>query len=107
VFNGLASKDAGGLVDLSPGDFISSSSGPVGDCDRRIDSGTFVVQNVNHVISPRVGWEVTAHVAAVPTAGITTTSYIYNPESEETWEDIAAYEKSDARAATPFVDFIK
>lgn len=107
VFNGLESTDAAGLVAVSPGDMIGSQGGTVGRCRRQIEAGTFIVRSVNHTISAREGWLVTVDVAAIPSASITTSAFIYNPETGETWEDLTDYAESDVPVSTPFHDFIR
>jgi hypothetical protein len=104
VFNGAASEKKAALVDLSPGDFIGTPGGTVGGCRRAISAGVYMVQTVQHHISGRHGWTVTVEVAEVPTASISTESYIYNPEKEERWEDLAEYiaESGDLPVTGPF-----
>jgi hypothetical protein len=63
-----------------------------------------MVQTVQHHISGRHGWTVTVEMAEVPTASVSTESYIYNPEKEERWENLAEYiaKSGDLPVTGPF-----
>lgn len=88
VINAGSSQDKSSLTKLAVGDFIAASAEIEEQCKRKIDSGIFVVNSVQHKLDRRRGWLVDVGVAAVPASDIASESWLEDPESNETWDDL-------------------
>lgn len=90
VFNGLASDNDKGLVTLNIGDSILVSQRIGEHCRREVDGGHFVVNEIQHQINTRVGWQITVSVGGVPD-DIDSKSYMVDRQSLDVYDSVDDY----------------
>jgi hypothetical protein len=91
VINGGASEEKGELIDLAVGDLVAASAEIEKHCQRKVDTGIFTVQSIQHRLDQRRGWLIDVGVAALPAAKISSESWIQNPETDERWDSVDEY----------------
>lgn len=94
VLNAGASSEKRRLTQMDVGDFISAEAEIEEHCQRRVDTGIFVVNSVKHNLDKRRGWLIDVGVSALPTDEIASESWLENPARDERWDSVDDYDKS-------------
>lgn len=92
--NGMASSDVERLGSVWPGDYLAVDESIANKCrDDDVTSGAFVITDVVHRANPRRGWSINLDLTKIPNDTIETTSTIYDPHSDQRFEDFEAFKK--------------
>ncbi|WP_136350901.1 hypothetical protein [Natronorubrum bangense] len=91
VFNGIASTDSVHLVELGIGDSIFVSPQIEQHCDDNVDGGHFVVNEIQHDINTRVGWQITATVGGLPDGDIQSKAVMVDRRRDIVYDSIADF----------------
>jgi hypothetical protein len=91
VINGGASTEKGELIDLAVGDLLATSAEIEEHCQRKVDTGIFTVQSIQHRLDTRRGWLIDVGVSAIPAADIDSESWLENPETDKRWDSVDDY----------------
>ena len=95
VFNGAASDEKAKLANMSFGDMIYVDPQISDYCKTVADGGLYTVTEVQHKVSTRQGWKITAEVALIPRPDeIETTAFYYNPEDDEAYTEMPSYQNN-------------
>ena len=95
VLNAGASSDTSALAQLAVGDLLAASGDIQEYCERKVDTGVFMVQSVQHKLDMRRGWIVDVGVSALPASDIQSESWLENPEKDIRWDSVDDYGGSD------------
>jgi hypothetical protein len=91
VINAGASSEKGELTNLAVGDLLAASAEIEEHCQRKVDTGIFTVQSVQHRLDKRRGWLIDVGVAALPAADIDSESWLENPATDQRWDSVDDY----------------
>jgi hypothetical protein len=95
LLNAGASADKAALTTISVGDLISASGEIEKHCQRKVDTGIFLVKSIQHKLDKRRGWIIDVGVSGLPAAGIDSDGWLENPENDLRWDSVEDYGPSD------------
>ena len=95
ILNAGASSDKAGITAMSVGDMVLASAEIQEHCKRKVDTGIFMVQSIQHQLDNRRGWLVTLGVSGLPASDIDSESWLENPENDQQWDSVDDYGPSD------------
>jgi hypothetical protein len=95
VINAGASVKKIELTKLDVGDFLVATAEIEKHCQRKVDTGIFKIQSVQHRLDKRRGWLIDVGVAGLPAADIGSESWLENPETDQRWDSVDEYAASN------------
>ena len=92
-FNGSASTNTAALALMDVGDWLFVAPDVVeSDCSTGVVAGAFIINEVQHKVGDTRGWKTTVEVSRItPANGIETTSYYYDPSTDQRFESLEAF----------------
>lgn len=93
VFNAAASTKTQKLAQIDVGDVIMVADFIGDSCNKEADGGSYVVNEVQHKVSPQQGWRITCEVGSVP-PNIETTGVYYNASDDDAYSSLKSYKEN-------------
>jgi len=91
IFNGTQSENRKSLAKMAVGDRIVVGEAISEHCHTKADGGAYGIKEVQHKISPRQGWKITAEVVQL-SPPIESNSIYYDPADDSTYANMKTYQ---------------